>query len=102
MVFYCHIFSPRSILGTLANSSASLLSLKSVKFISNFASGIYQISFISRINSLKGSTSLAAVESAIYSASVVDKAIAVYKRLNHVIGQSVYLIIYLLSIYQCT
>ena len=87
---------------TLANYSASLLSLKSVQFISNFAPRISKIGFISRTNSLKGSASLDAVESAMYSVSVVDKTIAVFKRLNHVIRQSVHFIMYLLIIYQWT
>ena len=79
-------------LGTFANSSAPLLSSKSVHLICNFASGILNIGFISSINSLKGSTSLAAVHGAMYSASVVDREISVCKRLNHVIGQPAYLI----------
>ena len=99
MVFYCHIFSTRSVLGTLA-SSLPLLSSKSVHLICYFASGISKIGFISRINSLKDITSLDADDSDMYSASVVDKAIAVCKRLNHVIGQPVYFNMYLLSIDQ--
>ena len=78
-------------LGTLANSSAPLLSSKSVHLICNFASVMFKICLISEINSLKGNTSLAAVDSAMYSASVVDRAISVCRRLNHVIGQPAYL-----------
>ena len=73
----------------MANSSAPLLSLKSVHLIFNFASGISKIGFISRSNSLKGSNSLAAVDSDIYFTSVVDMAISICKRLNHVIGQPI-------------
>ena len=81
-------------LGTFANSSAPLLSSKSVHLICNFASGIFNLGFISTINSLKGSTSFAAVDSAMYFAYVVDRAISVCKQLNHVIGQPAYLMIH--------
>ena len=70
------MFIPRPVLGTLANSSAPLLSPKSVHLIFKIASGISRMCLISKINSLRGSSSQAAVVSAIYSASGVERAIS--------------------------
>ena len=64
-------------------------------FIFNSAAGIFRIGFYSKTNSLNGNTSLAAVDSAVYSASVVDIAISVWRRLAHVFGQPAYCIIHL-------
>ena len=52
-------------------------------------SGISKIFFNSTINSLRTNTSLAAADKAIYSASIIDKAISIYSLLNHEIGQPV-------------
>ena len=79
-------------LGTLANFSAPFLSSKSVYLICIFASGISKIDFISRIHSHKSRTSLTTVDNDMYSASIVDKAISVWKWLNHVIGNPAYFI----------
>ena len=72
MCFVLGLFS-----GTLANSSATILSSNSVQLMFNSACGVSIISLISKINSLNGRTSLVAVDKAIYSASVVLRAISV-------------------------
>ena len=57
----------------------------------NSACGISRISLIYKINSLKGRTSLAAVDKAMYSASVVLRVISVWSLDNQVIGLPPYL-----------
>ena len=79
-------------LGTVDNSSIPLLSSKSVHLACNLASGMSKMGFNYKINSLSGNTSLAVVDSTIYSASVVDMAISFCNQLNHVIGHPAYFI----------
>ena len=64
-------------IGTLANFSAPLLSSNRVRLILSLASGIFNIGFSSTTNSLRGRISLAASDYAMYSASVVLRAISV-------------------------
>ena len=74
--------------GTLASSFEPLLSSKIVQFIFKVGSSvILTIVFNSIINSLSGNISLAAVDKATYSVSVVLSAISVCNLLNHVMGQ---------------
>ena len=63
--------------------------------MTSFAFGMSRIVFNSVTISLSGKTSLAAVDSAMYSASVVDNAISVWRRLNHVMRQLAYLMTHL-------
>ena len=53
-------------LGTLANSSAPLLSSKGVHFVFNSSAGIFRIFLYSKTKSFKGNTSLAAVDIILY------------------------------------
>ena len=80
--------------GTLASSSAPLLSSKSANLMFKLAFGMFKIDLSSKINSLRGRTSLAAVDNAMYSASVVLRAISVCSLLKYVIGQPAYLIMH--------
>ena len=63
--------------GTFASSSAPLLSSNRVHFIVNSVQDISNILDISNIRPLMGIRSLAAVDKAMYSASVVLRAISV-------------------------
>ena len=63
-------------LGTMANSSARLLSSKSVHLILKLASEMSRMCLISKINSLRGNTSRLSVESDVYSSLVVDRSIS--------------------------
>ena len=60
--------------------------------MTSFAFGMSRIVFNSVTISLSGKTSLAAVDSAMYFASVVNNTVSVWRELNHVMGQSAYLI----------
>ena len=86
----CFVF--RLFLGTLASSSAPLLSPNSVHWMTRSALGMSRIIFNYVTISLRGKTSLVAVDNAMYSAYVVDNVISVWRRLNHVMGQPAYLI----------
>ena len=58
----------------------------------NSASGMLSIDFKSIMSSLNGRTSLAAVDRAIYSASVVLRAISVCRWLKYIMEHPAYLI----------
>ncbi len=79
MVLDAEMFSPFGLIfGTFAISIAPALSSKTLQCILGvaFSTGI-PCCLASPINHMIGSTSLMACESAMYSASVVDKAISV-------------------------
>ena len=80
--------------GTLANSSAPLLSSNNVHLSFRSAHGISSIFDNSIIVDLRGTNSLVAVDKAIYSASVVLSAISVCSLLAHAIGQFAYFMTY--------
>ena len=88
MTAICFVFG--LFFGTLASSSAPLLSSKSVHLMFSFAFGIFRIDF----SSLCGRTSLAAVDKAMHSASVVLSTIYVCILLKYAIGQLAYLIMH--------
>ena len=63
-------------LGTLANSSALLLSLTSAHLMFKLASRIFKMVFNSKNKFLRGSASRASVDSDMYSTLVVERAIS--------------------------
>jgi hypothetical protein len=83
------------ILGTFAISIAPALSSKTLQCTLDvaFNTGI-PCCFASSISHMIGNTSLMACESAMYSASVVDKAISVYIFDNQCMGHPAYVMMY--------